>query len=129
MIWIAKALGLNVFVVWALAAVLVGGGFWAYGTLQYRAGRAEGARLERLSWEEEARALRQQMDAERRAAQAAIDAIERTYAEQRQSDAAALAVLEETLTEMEAHDAQDDSGSATPALPRGVVLRLDPIGR
>lgn len=127
MIWIAKALGLNVLVVWALAAVLVGGGFWTYGTLQYRAGRAEGTRLERLAWEEEARALRRQMDAERRAAQTAIDEIERTYAEQRQSDAAAIQTLEETLTEIEADNASGDH--LQPALPRRLRDQLQQIGR
>jgi len=87
---------------------------------------------ERAAWEEAAGKLRDQMAAERRAAQARIDQVENTYLEERQRDAILISNLETAIATMEAEDAEtDDTGAAVcrPAIPRGLGLQLDAIGR
>lgn len=87
---------------------------------------------ERAAWEDAASKLRDQMAAERRAAQARIDQVENTYLEERQRSAILISNLETAIATMEAEDADaDDTGAAVcrPAIPRGLGLQLDAIGR
>jgi hypothetical protein len=93
--------------------------------------RAAAQQHERAAWEDATRKLRDQMDAERRSAQARIDDAERSYLAARQREAGLVADLETAITAMEADNAEtDDAGCACrPALPRGLGLQLDAIGR
>ena len=98
-----------------------------------RVGRAERAAMlaERASWQEAHRKLRDQMDRERRAAQAEIDRIERDYLAARTEDQLRWhAALEAAITtHMESEDARDDSCPVRPAIPRGLSRELGAIGR
>lgn len=93
--------------------------------------RAAARQHERAAWEDATRKLRDQMDAERRTAQARIDDAERSYLAARQREAGLVADLETAIIAMEADNAEtDDAGYACrPALPRGLGLQLDAIGR
>ena len=87
---------------------------------------------ERTAWEEATRKLRDQLAAERRAAQARIDQVEQAYLDERRRDALLISDLETAIATMEAEDADtDDTGAARcrPALPRGLGLQLDKVGR
>lgn len=96
-----------------------------------RAARLAGAEEERASWQEAHRKLRDQMDRERRAAQAEIDRIERDYLAARTEDQLRWhAALEAAITtHMESEDARDDSCPVRPAIPRGLSRELGAIGR
>lgn len=98
-----------------------------------RVGRAERAAMlaERASWQEAHRKLRDQMDRERRAAQAEIDRIERDYLAARTEDQLRWhAALEAAITtHVENEDARDDSCPVRPAIPRGLSRELGAIGR
>jgi Tfp pilus assembly protein PilE len=110
-----------------IGALIVG--VWAsigiYGYSKYR----EGRQVERSAWEEAQRKLRDQMDIERRAAQAEIDRIHQDYLDQRQRDVLAIEALEAAIQEMENTDDADASCACRPALPRGLSKSLDAVGR
>ncbi|MFN4098133.1 MAG: hypothetical protein ACK4GT_00015 [Pararhodobacter sp.] len=96
-----------------------------------RAARIAGALQERGAWEEANHKLRQQMERERRQAQAEIDRIERDYLATRTEDQLRWhAALEAAITiHMESEDARDDSCPVRPAIPRGLSRELGAIGR
>lgn len=93
--------------------------------------RRAGAAEERAKWEEAARILRDEMEAKRRAAQAAIDAAEREYLASRQGDALKIEQLEAALAELEKTDEGDKAPACPdrPAIPGRVSGALDAIGR
>ena len=99
--WIAKALGLNTLIVWALVALFGVGSVWGYGALKYRAGVSEGKAAEALVWTQKMADLRQKLESDRRAAQVKIDDIEKKYLEQRQLADLLDAELENAIHELE----------------------------
>ena len=120
---IAKALGLNTLIVWALVALLGVGSVWGYGTLKYRAGIAEGKAAEALIWTKKMADLRLKLESDRKVAQATINDIEKKYFEQRQLAEALDAELELAIHELEV------SGDAKPALSRRLSNALNKVGR
>lgn len=101
------------------------------------AAREQGAQTERLVHEEQRRRAEAQADADRRAAQSRIDAIERGFHEREADRLARMSALEAAL-EQEQEQADADpippaaDGSAAvcrPAVPRRLRDALDPIGR
>ncbi len=122
--WIAKALGLNTLIVWALVAVLGVGSVWGYGALKYRAGVNEGRAAEALVWTQKMADLRLKLEADRRASQVKIDDIEKKYLEQRQLAEALDEELEMLVHELEAGD---DAGK--PAVSRRLSALLNKIGK
>ncbi|HEV7251444.1 MAG TPA: hypothetical protein VGN93_31085 [Shinella sp.] len=95
---------------------------------QGRVGRArEGGRLdERLIWQERQRRADLKRDADRRQAQAEIDAIERDYWSRQAADALKISELEKTLEE---DPKNGDAAGDRPALSRRVRDAINPIGR
>lgn len=91
--------------------------------------RKAGAAAEAARWEEAMRKLRLQLEIERAAAQDRIDDIERDYLARRQGDALAIAGLEQSLFELETANAENPAGARCVAIPRGVAVQLDKIGR
>lgn len=120
---IARALGLNTLIVWALVAMLGVGSVWGYGALKYRAGVSEGKAAEALAWTQKMADLRLKLEADRRAAQAKIDDIEKQYFEQRQLAELLDAELEAIIHEIET------GGDSRPAVSRRLSNALDKIGR
>ena len=100
----------------------------------YRAGHTAGVSEERIAHEEARRRAEAKADADRRAAQVRIDAIERAYHERTAEQAAQLDVLEASIAQESARvptpSAADRGAPACrPAVPRGLRDALDPIGR
>lgn len=92
--------------------------------------RRAGALEERGHWQEAQRMLREALDAERRAAQDAIDMAVTRYLDERAAREAANTELEAALAASEAANAQEsDGGGACTALSRGTLRALDKIGR
>lgn len=116
---------------YAVIAAIVCISFWSWGSFNRFAGNREGRAIERAAWEDATRKLRDQMDAERRAAQAQIDSVERSYLAAQQREALLVADLETAIAAMEAENAETDTAGCAcrPALPRGLILQLDAIGR
>jgi hypothetical protein len=108
----------------ALALIL---GAWGYSAYQYRSGKAAGIAQERIAWEEARRKLLAQLEAERRAAQVAIDRIEREYLAQVDRDRKAIESLETIISEMEAGDAGNPG--VVGGFPRRLSNHLNQIGR
>lgn len=99
------------------------------------AAREQGAQTERLVHEDQRRRAEAQTEADRRAAQSRIDAIERGFHEREAERLARMSALEAAL-EQEQDDADPIppavDGSAPvcgPAVPRRLRDALDPIGR
>lgn len=92
-----------------------------------RAAIAEGVRDERLVWQERQARADAKAEADRRAAQAKIGAIESEYWQRAATDAARLAELEEEL----AREKDDPAAAAgcAPLVGKRVRDRLDAIGR
>lgn len=85
---------------------------------------------ERIKWEESRRRLLAQMAEERRAAQEAIDKVEREYLAQRQRDALSIAALEEEIANMDKDDAASNRNSSSRLfIPRRLSERIDAVGR
>lgn len=122
--WIAKALGLNTLIVWALVALFGVGSVWGYGTLKYRAGVSDGKTAETLVWTQKMADLRLKLESDRRAAQVKIDDIEKKYLEQRQ-----LADLLDAELENAIHEIEAGGSAGGPALRRRLSRALDAIGR
>lgn len=122
--WIAKALGLNTLIVWALVALIGVGSIYGYGWTRYRAGVADGEAAEALVWTQKMADLRLKLESDRKAAQAAIDDIERKYHEQRQLAEA----LDEEL-ELAIHELEAGGGAGGPAVRKRIAKALDRIGR
>lgn len=122
--WIAKALGVNTLIVWALVAVLGVGSVWGYGALKYRSGVNEGRAAEALLWTQKMADLRLKLEADRRAAQVKIDDIEKKYFEQRQLAEA----LDEEL-EILVHELETGPDAGKPALSRRLSNVLNKIGK
>jgi len=122
--WIAKALGLQTLVVWALVAVLGVGSVWGYGALKYRAGVNEGRAAETLVWTQKMAELRARNEADKRTAQAKIDDIEKKYFEQLQLANA----LDEEL-EILIHELETGGDAGKPAVSRRLSNVLNKIGK
>jgi hypothetical protein len=122
--WIAKALGLNTLIVWALVALFGVGSVWGYGALKYRAGVNDGKAAEALVWTQKMADLRLKLESDRKAAQAKIDDTEKKYLEQRQ-----LADLLDEQLELAIHELEAGGGAGGPALRRRLSRALDAIGR
>jgi outer membrane lipopolysaccharide assembly protein LptE/RlpB len=122
--WVAKALGLNTLIVWALVALLGVGSVWGYGAIKHRAGVNEGRAAEAAIWSQHMADLRAKNEAEKRTAQAKIDDIEKKYFEQRQLAEALDAELEVLIHELETGD---DAGK--PAVSRRLSNVLNKTGR
>lgn len=129
--WIARATGLSPFIAGLGLVLIAVGSLWAWGSYNHASGLRQGRSIERAAWEDAVRKLRDQMDAERRTAQARIDSAERSYLAARQREAGLIADLETAITAMEADNAETDDASCAcrPALPRGLGMQLDAIGR
>lgn len=97
------------------------------------AAREQGAQTERLVWQEAQRAAEAKAELDRRAAQARIDAIERSYHERETERLAQLSALEAAI-EKEASrvpiPSPADRGAPVcrPAVPRSLRDALAPIG-
>lgn len=89
-----------------------------------RAAVAQGAAQERLLWEEARRRMLAKQQAERQAAQAAIDQAEQEYHNQQNRAAEAEAALEELLHELETADPAPGA-----VLPKRLSDHLNQIGR
>lgn len=129
---IARSAGVPPIVAWVAFIGIAFAGLWGYGAWQYAAGKAEGVRVERVAWEEARQRLLARLEAERRAAQASIDKVERDYFAAQARASLQISDLETELAKMEAadHEAHDNPDCACrPALPRGLGLRLDQVGR
>lgn len=122
--WIAKALGLNTLIVWALVAMLGVGSVWGYGALKYRAGVNEGRAAEALVWTQKMADLRLKLEADKRTAQVKIDDIEKKYFEQRQLAEA----LDEEL-EILIHELETGGDAGKPAVSRRLSNLLNRTGR
>lgn len=108
-------------------------GFY-FGLVSLPAARQAGAVSERLVWQEAQRKAEAKADADRRAAQVRIDAIERAYHERTAEQAAQLDVLEASIAQESARVpipsvADRGTPACRPAVPRGLRDALDPIGR
>lgn len=94
--------------------------------LAYRAGAA----AVRQEWQTAQLETMRKAEAERRAAQAHIDAAELKYVQDRAGDALRISALEEALQAKDALDADPAASCpARPAVPRRVSGALDRIGR
>jgi hypothetical protein len=70
---IAKALGLDTLIVYAVIALLAGGGLWAYSAYHYNEGYNAGELHERAAWQKQRDIDIAAREAERKATQAEID--------------------------------------------------------
>jgi hypothetical protein len=121
---IAKFLGLDSLVIYAIIAVLAGGGIWAWSAHRYNAGYDAGSIHERALWvtqreEDEAKQLAKVAADQRR-----IDQIEADYLVLQQQTAeslAAQAALEEAL--------KASGADQKPAMPKSVAKALNGVGR
>lgn len=113
----------------ALALVIFSTWNWAVDNPSVR---REARAQERAAWEEASRKLRDQMERERRAAQAQIDRLEQDYLADRSRAALQIMDLETAIASMEGdEDAIPDTAGCVcrPAIPRGLGLQLDQVGR
>lgn len=97
---VARFLGLDSLIVYAIIAVLAGGGIWAWSAHRYNAGYNAGSAHERIAWEETRKRDLAKQAARIAADQARIDQIEADYQVLQQQAAesqAAQAALEEAL--------------------------------
>lgn len=120
---IARALGINTLVTYALVAMLGVGSLWGYGALKYRAGKADGALTEQTLWLTKMAELRAENERKRRIAQTEIDRIESEVLSQQRRAAEAEAALEEII-----HEFETDAPSGA-LLPRKLSNSLNKIGR
>jgi hypothetical protein len=122
--WIAKALGLNTLIVWALVALLGVGSVWGYGAVKYRAGKSDGAAGEALVWTQRMADLRAKNEADKKITQTKIDDTEKKYFEQ-----LALATLLDAELENAIHELENSGDPGKRALSRRLSNVLDKIGR
>jgi LmbE family N-acetylglucosaminyl deacetylase len=106
---------------------------WAYDRLiddpnVFSDGHEAGVMQERQVWETARNRLIQQQAAERRQAQAKIDAAETRYLDHRTGDALKIASLEQALQEAK-KNVQNSVCAGAPAIPGGVSKHLNAIGR
>ena len=94
----------------------------------FRAGHEAGVLEERLVWETARSQLLRQQSAERRQAQAKIDAAETRYVEHRTGDALKIVALEQALQEAK-KNVQNTVCAGAPAIPGGVSKHLNALGR
>ncbi|MEO3387893.1 hypothetical protein [Mesorhizobium sp. CAU 1741] len=129
---IARALGLSPLLVTAVFLALLGGGFWAWGSYQHLSGFREGQSAERIVWERDMADLRDQMAEQRRAAEAEIAAIESNYAAAKSRADRQFREFDAAIAAMESEDEANPNPPGCvcrPAIPRGLGLQLDKIGR
>jgi hypothetical protein len=122
--WIAKALGLNTLIVWALVALLSVSSVWGYGAVQYRAGKSDGAAGEALVWTQRMADLRAKNEADKKITQTKIDDIEQRYVR-----AAELVNMLDAELENAIHELENSGDPGKRALSRRLSNVLDKIGR
>lgn len=98
------------------------------------AAREAGAQAERLVWQEAQRKAEAKAEADRRAAQVRIDAIERNFHQREAERLAQLSALEAAIDQEDARvpiPSAADRGAVAcrPAVPRGLRDALDSVGR
>ncbi len=118
---LARFLGLDSLLVYAVIALLAGGGFWAWSAHKYNAGYSAGEIHERQAWEKVQREALAKQAAQKAADQARIDQIEADYLalQERLNQERAEAVLEEAIRK----DGQDQR----PALPKSISRALNGV--
>lgn len=118
---IARFLGFDTLIVYALIAALAGGGFYGYGAYKYHAGKSAGVQQERIMWEEQRRKMIAQAEAERIAKQAQIDRIEADYLalQEKLNQERAEAALEEAI--------RKENADAKPSLPRSIGQAINGV--
>lgn len=120
---IARALGINALVAYALIALIGASSVWGYGALKYRAGKADGALTEQTMWLTKMAEVRAENERKRQAAQAQINRIESEVLSQQKRAAEAETALEEII-----HEIETDAPVGA-LLPRKLSIQLDKIGR
>lgn len=123
-LWIARALGLNTLIVWALVALLGVGSVWGYGALKFRSGVADGKAAEALVWTQRMAELRARNEADKKITQTKIDDTEKKYFEQLALAAALDAELENAI-----HELENSGDPGKRALSRRLSNVLDKIGK
>src|SRR4029077_13547104 len=93
----------------------------------YSEGHEAGVMQERQVWESARNQLLAQQDAERRKAQARIDAAETRYLDHRTGDALKIGALEQALQEAK-NNVQNTVCAGAPAIPGGVSKYLTALG-
>jgi hypothetical protein len=115
---------------WLAIAGVASIAFWAWGSYQHFSGFREGQTAERVAWEKAMADLRAEMDTERRKVEADIAEIERQYITAKNQADRQFREFDAAITAMEMEDAPQTPGCVCrPAIPRGLGLQLDAIGR
>ncbi|MBZ9873066.1 hypothetical protein LB542_19655 [Mesorhizobium sp. BR1-1-9] len=118
---IARALGIDTLLIYAVIALLAGGGIWAWNAHKFNQGYSAGELHERQAWEKERALLERLAEVERKAKQAKIDQIE--------ADNLALeGQLAETQNALE-EAIRANGADQRPAMSKGVAKVLNGIGR
>lgn len=118
---IARFLGLDTLLVYAILALLAGGGIWAWSAHKYTQGYSAGELHERAAWEDVQRKALAAAAAQKAADQARIDQIEADYLalQERLNQKIAEDFLEEAIRK----DGQDNK----PVFPKSIVRALNGI--
>ncbi|MBZ9807709.1 hypothetical protein [Mesorhizobium sp. ESP-6-2] len=118
---IARLLGLDTLLVYAILALLAGGGIWAWSAHRYNTGYSAGELHERAAWEKERALLERLAEVERKAKQAKIDQIEAENLALEGQLAETQNALEEAI--------HADGADKKPAMSKNVARALNGVGR
>lgn len=118
---IAKFLGLDSLVVYAIIAVLAGGGIWAWSAHKYNAGWSAGELHERQAWEETRKRDLAKQAAKIASDQEKIDQIEAANLALQAQVAEAQNALEEAI--------KAEGADQKPALPKSLSKAVNREGR
>lgn len=118
---IARFLGLDTLVVYAIIALLAGGGFWAWSVHKYNAGYSAGSAHERQAWVNQREEDQAKQLAKVAADQRKINQIEADYLALQGQIAETQNALDEALAA--------DGADQKPAMPKSVAKALNGVGR